>query len=395
MDKRNRNNNITALIFMFMIMILAAVSENTRGVFIPGFKENFSVNDTKIGFMLTMGSIGYIAFTYLGGALSEKIGQRKVINIGILVMILSLVILSFSKDYKVFIIGMVLINSGLALTSIAINTIVPIMFVSMQTLIMNLVHFSYGLGSSLGQWGSGKLMFKGVSWRSIYLAVAMAYGLMLIAARFIKIPDIHNEEKEASISLTKALSNKVVIFYILALGFYIFAEVGTGNWFVNYMETSFDFDENKSSIYISMFFAVFTVGRLLGGFVVEKFGYIDVVLKSLIIGLIIYIVGILLGEKGVGVISIAGLFLSIAFPTIVGTLSKVFKGNSSYITGVIITFATSINMVLNLLIGIANDNLGTRIAFYLIPLSLLISIIFLVLVHKETKDVLQDKGLKI
>jgi len=161
------------------------------------------------------------------------------------------------------------------------------------------------------------------------------------------------------------------------------------------METNFNFDENKSSIYISMFFAVFTVGRLLGGFVVEKFGYIDVVLKSLIIGLIIYIVGILLGEKGVGVISIAGLFLSIAFPTIVGTLSKVFKGNSSYITGVIITFATSINMVLNLLIGIANDNLGTRIAFYLIPLSLLISIIFLVLVHKETKDVLQDKGLKI
>ncbi len=376
---------------MFMMMILAAVSENTRGVFIPSFKENFSVNDTKIGFMLTIGSIGYIAFTYLGGALSEKIGQKKVINIGILVMILSLVVLSFSKDYKVFIIGMVLINCGLGFISIAINTIIPIMFISMQTLIMNLVHFSYGLGSSLGQWGSGKLIFKGISWRSIYLAVAIAYALMLIVAWFIKIPETHKQKKETSISLTKALSNKIVIFYILALGFYIFAEIGTGNWFVNYMETNFNFDENKSSIYISMFFAIFTVGRLLGGFVVERFGYINVVIKSLVIGFSIYILGILLGEKGAFVISIAGLFFSIAFPTIVGTLSKVFKSNSSYITGVIITFATSINMLLNLLMGIANDNLGTSIAFYLIPLSLLVSIIFLFLVHKETKDILRIK----
>lgn len=376
---------------MFMMMILAAVSENTRGVFIPSFKENFSVNDTKIGFMLTIGSIGYIAFTYLGGALSEKIGQKKVINIGILVMILSLVVLSFSKDYKVFIIGMVLINCGLGFISIAINTIIPIMFISMQTLIMNLVHFSYGLGSSLGQWGSGKLIFKGVSFRSIYLAVAIAYALMLIVAWFIKIPETHKEKKETSISLTKALSNKIVIFYILALGFYIFAEIGTGNWFVNYMETNFNFDENKSSIYISMFFAIFTIGRLLGGFVVERFGYINVVIKSLVIGFSIYILGILLGEKGAFVISIAGLFFSIAFPTIVGTLSKVFKSNSSYITGVIITFATSINMLLNLLMGIANDNLGTSIAFYLIPLSLLVSIIFLFLVNKETKDILRIK----
>lgn len=376
---------------MFMMMILAAVSENTRGVFIPSFKENFSVNDTKIGFMLTIGSIGYIAFTYLGGALSEKIGQKKVINIGILVMILSLVVLSFSKDYKVFIIGMVLINCGLGFISIAINTIIPIMFISMQTLIMNLVHFSYGLGSSLGQWGSGKLIFKGVSWRSIYLAVAIAYALMLIVAWFIKIPETDKEKKETSISLTKALSDKIVIFYILALGFYIFAEIGTGNWFVNYMETNFNFDENKSSIYISMFFAIFTVGRLLGGFVVERFGYINVVIKSLVIGFSIYILGILLGEKGAFVISIAGLFFSIAFPTIVGTLSKVFKSNSSYITGVIITFATSINMLLNLLMGIANDNLGTSIAFYLIPLSLLVSIIFLFLVNKETKDILRIK----
>ncbi|MBU5593460.1 MFS transporter [Clostridium sp. MSJ-4] len=380
-----KKNNIIALGFMIALMILAAIAENTRGVFIPGFKENFAINDTEIGFMLTATFIGYITCTYLGGALCEKIGQKKVFIIGIIFMICSLGILSISRTYNIFIIGMTLVSCGLALTSIAINTIVPVLFVTMQTLIMNLVHFSYGLGSALGQRVSGILIFKGVDWRDIYLAVAIAYIVMLIIVLMIKIPVTHKAEEKGSISITKALSNKLVILYILALGFYVFAEVGTGNWFVNYMESNFAFDKSKSSLYVSMFYGIFTIGRLLGGFVVEKFGYVNVVIKSLIIGFAIYILGILLGEKGVSIIAVSGLFFSITFPTIVSTISKVFKSGSAFITGVVVTFSTGINMMLNMLMGIANDNLGTKLAIYLIPLSLLVSISFLLLLHRETK----------
>ncbi|WP_032123203.1 MFS transporter [Clostridium amazonitimonense] len=380
-----KKNNIIALGFMIALMILAAIAENTRGVFIPGFKENFAINDTEIGFMLTATFIGYITCTYLGGALCEKIGQKKVFIIGIIFMICSLGILSISRTYNIFIIGMTLVSCGLALTSIAINTIVPVLFITMQTLIMNLVHFSYGLGSALGQRVSGILIFKGVDWRDIYLAVAIAYIVMLIIVLMIKIPVTHKAEEKGSISITKALSNKLVILYILALGFYVFAEVGTGNWFVNYMESNFAFDKSKSSLYVSMFYGIFTIGRLLGGFVVEKFGYVNVVIKSLIIGFTIYILGILLGEKGVSIIAVSGLFFSITFPTIVSTISKVFKSGSAFITGVVVTFSTGINMMLNMLMGIANDNLGTKLAIYLIPLSLLVSISFLLLLHRETK----------
>lgn len=386
-----KRNNVAFTVFMFLLMILAAVAENTRGVFIPSFKENFSINDTQIGYMLTMTSIGYMIATYFGGALCEKIGQKKVFIIGILFMIGSLILLYFSYSYIIFIIAMGLTSCGLAFTSIAINTIIPIIFVTMQTLIMNLVHFSYGLGSTLGQRVSGVLIYNGISWRTIYLAVAAAYGVMLIVISLMKIPESHKAKGEKAISMSKVLSNKLVIFYILALGFYMFAEIGTGNWLVNYVEGSYGFDKSKSSLYVSIFFGIFTIGRLLGGFVVEKFGYINVVIKSLIIGLIVYGLGLILGESGVAVVCIAGLFFSIAFPTIVSTISKVFDKNSAYITGVVVTFGSVINMLMNMGMGLANDILGTRIAIFLIPVSLIISITFLVLVYGQTKEKLVIK----
>ena len=49
------------------------------------------------------------------------------------------------------------------------------------------------------------------------------------------------------------------------------------------MQKNYNYNESKSSFYLALFFGIFTVGRLLGGFIVEKMGYLNTVLISLII----------------------------------------------------------------------------------------------------------------
>ncbi|MEW8954949.1 sugar MFS transporter [Clostridium sp.] len=356
-------------LFIFTMMILAAIAENTRGVFVPSFKNDFGITDTEIGFVLTMCTVGYSIATFVGGWICDRIGQRIVFISGIITMIGSLILLSLSNSYLLFIISMTLTSCGLGLSAITINTLIPILFISMQSIIMNLVHFCYGLGSTVGQRAAGVLMYNGIEWRKIYLGVAVLYVIMLILFSFIKIPKINKGHNNARITLKEALSNKIVLLYICVLGFYVFAEGGTSNWFVNYMESSFNFNKSQSSLYLSIFFAIFSIGRLFGGFVVEKRGYLNVVLKSLTIALILYTLGFIMGENGVLVIGVSGIFFAIAFPTVVLSISKVFNNGSTYITGIIVTFATFINMAMTFLMGIANDMFGTRYAFALIPLS--------------------------
>ncbi|MFT5875842.1 MAG: fucose permease [Clostridium sp.] len=95
------------------------------------------------------------------------------------------------------------------------------------------------------------------------------------------------------------------------------------------------------------------------------------------------------------IISISGFFFAVTFPTIVLTISKVFKQNTSYITGVIITLTSSVNMLLNLGLGKLNDKIGTYFAFYMILMSKIISIIFIYLIYINTKnDFNIDSGVK-
>jgi fucose permease len=381
----SKRSYILPIIFIFTMMILVATAENVRGVFIPLFKRDFSINDTNIGVMLTISSLGYILFTYIGGVLCGKIGQKNVFICGITCIIVSLFGLGIFHNYHLFLLSMFILNVGLSLISIAINTIVPVLFISYQAVLMNLTHFCYGLGSATVQRVSGILLFNGISWRVIYLSEAVLFFILLILFIPIKIPNIHKSSKEREIKDRKAdlFRNKLLYFYMFALGFYVFAEMGTGNWFINYMEKVYIFDKEKSSLYLSLFFGIFTIGRLIGGFVVEKIGYVKAVFISLVIALIIYLIGINLGPKGMIVISIAGFFFAVTFPTLVLTISKVFKGNVAYATGVIVTASSTTNMVLNMLMGFLNDKIGEYRAFYLIPISLALSIIFIFAIYRN------------
>ncbi|MCB2301113.1 MFS transporter [Clostridium tagluense] len=391
---KNKNNAIV-IIFLFIAMALNAMAENTKGIFIPSFKLDFNIDNTGIGIMIFIGSLAYISFSYIGGILCEKIGQKRVIILGLSCMVLSLALMSVVDSYTFFLINMFIMNIGLALTSISINTLVPVLLLSYQAILMNIIHFCYGVGGATGQALGGILMTKGFTWRNIYLGISLLFVILLIAFTFIKMPHTHKYSEGNKINKLELLKNKVIYFYVFALGFYVFSEVATVSWLVNYIKDNYKYNSSKSAFYSVMFLVIFSIGRLVGGFVVEKLGYLKTTMGSLIIAVCLFTLGLVVGEKGLIIISISGLFFAITFPTLVLTISKVFKQNTAYITGVIVTLTSSINMLLNLVIGKLNDRVGTYFAFYMIPISLIISIIFIYLIYINTKSKFTlDSGVK-
>ncbi|WP_243128184.1 MFS transporter [Clostridium niameyense] len=381
-EKLKLNLNLLAPIFLSMILL--AICDSVRGVFVPVLQNEFSINNTKIGIMIFVSTLGYSIFTYLGGLFCEKIGQKKVYIIGFMIIFISLLLISFSPNYLVLLLGMFLINTGQAFIAIATNTIIPIVFLSIEVIIMNIAHFSYGIGSAISQRIAGILLYSGISWRKIYFYIAIITLFQLIIIIFTKIPNLYKLEQNKKIKNKKIFKDKIIYLYIFALGFYVFSEIATGNWFVNFIEKTYHFNKSQSSYYISLFFTVFAVGRLAGGFLLQRLNYLKTVSVSLSMALIMYTFGIFLGVKGLMLISLSGLFFSITFPTIVLTVSKVYTENSSYVTGIVVTFASFINMILNLFMGFLNDKLGIYLTYYMIPISLSFSLIFVLLIYKNT-----------
>ena len=390
-----KNKSLAITIFIFIIMAVIAIVDNTKGIFVPVFKETFNTNNTSMGMLLSVCSLGYIIFTYIGGLLCEKFGQRNVICVGLFTIIASVLIVAFSKTYTILLIGMFLINMGIAFVMIGVNTLIPALFITFQAIMMNTAHCFYGLGSTVGQFAIGNILDNGISWRNVFFGIAIIFIVVLIIFFFIKIPKFNVTKKESKFNIALAFKEKYMYIYAIGLGTYVFAEMGMSNWIVNFLMESYNFTSSSGALFLSAFFFLLTIGRLLGGFVAEKLGYLQSVLYSLLIAVVLLIVALVAGHSALILICVTGLFFAIAYPTVVATISKVFKDNSSYITGVILTLSSTISMILNLIMGRLNDIIGTTKTFYLIPISLSVSILFIFLIYRGNYNVFKMGGNKV
>lgn len=390
-----KNKSLAITIFIFIIMAVIAIVDNTKGIFVPVFKETFNTNNTSMGMLLSVCSLGYIIFTYVGGILCEKFGQRNVICAGLFTIIASVLVVAFSKTYTILLIGMFLINVGIAFVMIGVNTLIPALFITFQAIMMNSAHCFYGFGSTVGQFAIGNILDNGIEWRNIFFGIAMIFIAVLIIFFFIKIPKLNITKEESKVNISLAFKEKYMYIYAIGLGTYVFAEMGMSNWIVNFLMESYNFTSSKGAMFLSAFFFLLTIGRLLGGFVAEKLGYLQAVLYSLTIAVILLVIALIVGNSALILICIAGLFFAIAYPTVVATIGKVFKDNSSYITGLILTLSSTISMILNLLMGRLNDIIGTTKTFYLIPISLSVSILFIFLIYRGNYNVFKMGGNKV
>lgn len=366
---------------IFMLMFLTPFIENTRGIFIPIFKDDFRVSNTAISSMITVVSLLGMGVTLLGGAIIEKIGQKKTIIIGIIHLIFGIVVQSQAKTFPIFFLGLIPVIAGINFYNVAANTIVPLLFVGSSAIAMNLLHFMYGAGSTVSQNAIGFFLDRQMTWRTMYLFVAVLYVIVLVLFVLAKIPE------EPAVEITEKgpsmLRNPLLYAFGLALGFYVFSEQGISLWLTNYLKEGYGLRESVGARYLGAFFLIFSLGRLVGGFIVQKRDVLKTVVLSQTIALALLGTGILLGQDFIIVISASGLFYAIVFPSVMSLVSRVFKEKPGFATGFIITMVALVLNLMNLLMGILTDALGSQISIYLLPFSMVVSMGFVTYIRKK------------
>lgn len=362
-------------ILAFAIMFMMGFTDGLRGPLIPGIRYTFGIDYTSVGTMLFFAGLGFLTATFFGGLLCDKYGQKKVLIFGFICIILGIAGISNSSSFVMFLLMMGLLNIGLGASEISANSLVSIIFVKNQAILMNLLHFFYGVGASIGPRYSGELLNAGLSWQRIYLYALSVVGILLIYMVIVRFPERKVWDSHERVSITKVIRNKRVLLFGAALGFYVACELGISNWFVNYLTVVYRMEELKGATFLSLFFITFTAGRLVGGFIAEKLGYLKSVIIFMSGSLLLFAGGILLGEQYIFLISLCGLSFSIVFPTLVSVIIKEFKASTTSILGFAVTMGSGINMLLNWLIGMINDSINVQAGFMSVSIFIVIVII--------------------
>ncbi len=367
----------------FFSMILLGILESIRGVLIPSIQNFYHIDYKEIGIFLFIASLGYVIANFFGGNTADSLGQKRLLLLGVLLITLGTLGMVVSRSYIFFIASVAILNYGFGSISIGANTLTPVVFKNNQGMMMNLLHFFYGLGATIGPRYAGVALDYKWSWQEIYsatLIIIVIYTIFVLTSTF---PRIEGVRSEAKVPLMEVLCNKKVLLFSFVLGFYVAAELGVANWLTTYLQISKNIDSLKSATYLSLFFGVFTFGRLIGGFIVEKLGYFRSVIGFLIIALLLFIIGTTASKQLVILISLSGFFFSIIYPTTFALLLKEFDKGASTVIGVVITISSATNMIGNAVIGQINDMFGVNAGFRLVALFLLITVALVLILKKD------------
>lgn len=361
---------ITLINFM-ILMILTGISDSLRGIFIPIFQNSFQLNTSQASLIITISYVGNFLILLLGGYLIDRYKPKPVIMSILGIWLSALIVFITTNNYYFLLLGMFFCMGASTLLSTSINLIAPILFVNTPGLIVNVLGFTQGIGTSGSQNMIGKYANSIMSWKIINIGLFIIGILAFSTLFFIKIPEKEVSKRE-KVSYKTIASNPSFVYFVLIFGFYFIAEHGILNWLVTYSNKQLGYSMSQSSTYLSIFFGGITLGRLVLSPVMDKLGVFKSVTISAIIGGILYVLGALLGKDFIILLSLSGLCISTIYPMLILMIRKFYPSYEiATATGAIISIATLFDITFNMLFGVMVDFIGFYKSFFTLPLSMI------------------------
>jgi fucose permease len=141
-------------------------------------------------------------------------------------------------------------------------------------------------------------------------------------------------------------------------------EFSSANWGGLYFQDVYALDpRTDGAAFVSNFYILFTISRLVSGFVIEKIGYMRSLFIACFATVLIYALGFGLGARGIWVLPALGFFIAIMWPTVMAVAMGFFGKQAPVITGAIIVLSGALNSALQFVIGLTNRFAGAAWGF--------------------------------
>ena len=349
-------------------MFLFGFLEHIKGVSFPLIKNEFGVSYETQGIMISILSIGYTLFIVASGFMLGRFGVKKVYFFSYILYLLAVVSIFFMPSFWTVTLSLFFLFAGFGVLEISVNAVATQIFLTKTALMMNLLHFTYGLGAITSPRVAGILADPNgaaLHWRYIYFLTIPLIVIILIPMTFTKFPVIKKNETENNKTPQKShgfiavLKTPSVWVFGIILGIMISVELSASNWGGLYFQDLYGMDPTtKGANYVSSFYICFTLSRLVSGFLIEKIGYMRSLIGSIIISTVLYLVGFSLGPAGIYILPFQGILLGILWPTLLAVAIGYFGQEAPLMTSGIIAISGLINSGIQVIMGYFNTWFG-------------------------------------
>lgn len=381
------SNNKTTLVLLtaicFFAFLLFGITDNLKGSTLPAMLAELNIDYGTGGNIFFSQYVGFFIATLITGILADRFGLKLVIVLaGIFLAIGVAGYSSFSTpvllSLSLFIVGM-----GLGAFELGPNAVIVSLYHEQKGLYLNLMAVMHGLGSMIAPLFAGLLFTMDFTWRMIYRMDLVLIVVFILTSLLLRFPK--SEEKAALDfrSIPNVAFKRQMPLYYGAMLFYVAAEIGLASWLVVYLQDQRGMDAVFSNNSLALFFGLLMVGRLIGGFIVKRLGYLRSILSASLLGVLSIILGIFTPYSLF--LPLTGFFFSIIFPTITASVSDSEHENINTILGMLFTFSGLGGVIGPWIMAWGSELFGLQVGFAILILLSALSSVFIFILYERNQ----------
>jgi MFS transporter, FHS family, glucose/mannose:H+ symporter len=352
--------------------------------------ETFSVTETIAGLL----PFAYFVGNLLGVAsfprLATTLGSRNSFFYSALFVIVGLVMAASAPSIYVLLVGFLIFGTAVGIFVSLPSALLAQEYGAGSARLINHYYAVFAVGILIGPPVAGYLYDAGYGWRPIYWMTAAIMAAFLLPIWRSKLPDLERAEQRGLQNLTAAIKASPPILFgtMMLLFLYLGIEASINYWSVKYVQDTFP---GTSALYASMSISGFWILIMVG-----RFGS-SFLLKHISRSTLLYL---LFGGSTVTVffaaqapsaliailaITLSGLFLSGAWPTLVGFSERFPRHLTGVAMSVILIGGGLGGAIVPYLFGILAAATDYRRAFMVSLIMPLLAILLLATIKPETR----------
>lgn len=259
----------------FVCFIILGMPSGLINIAWSSIQTLFGLPAEQIGTLLLASQAGYIVSSFLSGRIALRYGNDGLLLVGAGIAAVGLAGFAVSPVWAALLTVSILMGLGGGALDAGMNSFFAMNF---GPRLMNLLHASYGLGSTLGALALTGLLDVGASWRWGYALVALAQGAVALAFLFTRsrwrmAPQMEVSEDEASApgvpAATARRSGRSGDVWLSVLLFFCMSgvEMSAGQWSFALFTDGRGVNPTTAGLWVSFYWGSFTAGRVFFGVV--------------------------------------------------------------------------------------------------------------------------------
>jgi fucose permease len=381
-------------ISFFYTMFVLGVSYTITS---PALIELSKTTNTSIetaGYVFSFYFVGFILGCYLSIWLVTHWKRKNLLLVSYILFFVTVLSLRFSSSFVLISILFMLMGLAWGFIETQINILLLELNKGSEGLFINLNNAVFGLGAFLGPLMTVYIIDLGFYWQNTYLAAGILSFINILLFMLLDISKYESPQIKMNPNIFKSvkLERKAIFsLLILALFFYVCAELAITGWIPTFLRIERSFSEFSAGQIVSFFWLAMIIGRIIAGFLSKKFSILNILITVAVLSMVSMVFGIY-NTNAVWIftfIILAGLFAAAVWPLLIAEGGILFHENRNSVVSLISLLGGSGGLFIPFLLGLVYNQFGLFVAMnltYIFMFLLVICLLVLFFIIKRKKN---------